>query len=109
MTERPHDITDLYLAPVALAVDARIAELSELADEELAVHVGLASDKPDWSTEFRREAVLKTLSHLIEMHGWTVSWDERGIRLSHGNHSLVLGAPTNLARYVAGVPAGTAS
>ena len=30
MAIRPHDVTDLYLAPVVLAVDARIEKLGEL-------------------------------------------------------------------------------
>ena len=104
MTERPHDIPDLYLAPVALAVEARVTELGVLDDEELALRVGLASDKPDWSADLRRDALLNTISHLIEMHGWSVSWDARGVRLSHGSHSLVLGVPSNLQRYVDGAP-----
>ena len=37
MTKLPHDVADLYLAPVALAVDTRITELSCLTDEKLAL------------------------------------------------------------------------
>jgi len=36
MATRPHDITDLYLAPVALAVDACIEELGNLDKDRLA-------------------------------------------------------------------------
>lgn len=36
MATRPHDITDLYLAPVVLAVDAKIAELGRLDQQGLA-------------------------------------------------------------------------
>jgi hypothetical protein len=100
MVEHPHDISDLHLAPVALEVDAQIAELSTLSDEELAVRVGVESDLPDWSVDVRRDALLRTVGHLIDLHGWLLSWDDRGVRLSHGNHSLVLGVPANFTRFV---------
>ena len=41
MASRPHDITDLYLAPVALKVDARIEELGHLDKDRLAYEVAL--------------------------------------------------------------------
>lgn len=100
MTELPHDFADLYLAPVALAVDGRISALGTLDDEKLAVRVGLASDEPDWTVELRKDALLRTVGQLIELHGWEMAWDERGIRLSHGKHAVVLGVPGNFARYV---------
>ena len=39
MATRPHDLTDLYLAPVVLTVDARIAELGRLDRDRLAYKV----------------------------------------------------------------------
>lgn len=30
------------------------------------------------------------------MHGWTAAWHDRGLRLSHDEHELVLGIPANL-------------
>ncbi len=101
MTEHPHDIADLYLAPVVLAVDARIDELAALSDEKLALHIAIASDRPDWTDDMRRDAVLRAACHLIDLHGWELSWDDRGIRLAHGKHSLVLGIPPNVGRYLA--------
>jgi hypothetical protein len=102
MTELPHDIADLYLAPVALEVDARIAEMGVLTDEKLRVQVAIESDEPDWSADLRTDALLRTLGRLVNLHGWLLSLDERGIRLSHGKHSLVLGAPANFGRYLEG-------
>jgi hypothetical protein len=104
MTKLPHDVADLYLAPVALAVDTRITELSCLTDEKLALRVGLESDEPDWSIDLRKDALLRTVGHLIDLHGWSLSWDDRGIRLSHGKHSLILGEPANFSRYVERAP-----
>jgi hypothetical protein len=40
MVNRPHDVTDLYLAPVLLAVDARIGELGKLDKDRLVYEVG---------------------------------------------------------------------
>jgi hypothetical protein len=102
MTELPHDIADLYLAPVTLHVNARITELGTLTDEKLALQVGLESDEPDWSVELRKEALLRAVGHLIDLHAWSLSWDDRGIRLSHGHHSVVLGVPASFRRYVEG-------
>ncbi len=98
----PHDIADLHLAPVALAVDARIAELAGLTLPALAARVGMASDLPDRSRAVRQRALLTTVGHLLDMHGWTLTWDGRGIRLTHGGHSLVLGVPRIFEEYVAG-------
>ena len=39
MATRPHDLTDLYLAPVVLTVDARIAELGRLDQAKLAYKI----------------------------------------------------------------------
>jgi hypothetical protein len=106
MTERPHDIADLYLAPVVLNLDANIDELAALSDADLAFRVALVSDEPDWTGELRRDAILRAVEHLVEMHGWTLAWDDRGIRASHGRHSLVLGVPASFHRYVVGAPEG---
>jgi hypothetical protein len=100
MTDRPRDISDLYLAPVALEVDARINELAALSDDKLAVQVAVESDEPDWTVEMRKDALLRAVGHLIELHGWQLEWDPRGIRLSHSARSLVLGIPESFTRYI---------
>ena len=66
MATRPHDISDLYLAPVALAVDARIEELGQLDKERLAYEVALESDSPDFTRHLREEALIRTITHLID-------------------------------------------
>jgi hypothetical protein len=102
VNELPHDLADLYLAPVALEVDARISELGRLGDEKLTLQVAMASDEADWSVDLRHDALLRTVGHLVDLHGWLLSWDDRGIRLSHGKHSLVFGVPASFNRYVEG-------
>lgn len=102
MTELPHDVADLYLAPVTLALDARIAQMGQLTDDKLRLQIAMESDEPDWSVELRKDALLRAVGHLVDLHGWSLSLAERGIQVSHGKHSVVLGAPANFVRYVEG-------
>ena len=87
MANRPHDLTDLYLAPVVLAVDARIEELGRLDKSGLAYEVALESDTPDFTRRMREEALIRTVTHLIDGHDWKFSWDPRGLRLTHDTHT----------------------
>ncbi|HYB47859.1 MAG TPA: hypothetical protein VED20_10950 [Streptosporangiaceae bacterium] len=104
MATRPHDITDLYLAPVALAVDARIEELGRLDQERLTYEVALESDTPDFTRGMREEALIRTITHLIDCHDWDFSWDPRGLRLTHDAHTFVLGLPAVLVEYLEDSP-----
>ena len=56
--------------------------------------------------EDRERALLESILHFTDSRGWIVAWDSRGLRLSHAEHSLVLGVPANLAAYLGGVGAG---
>jgi hypothetical protein len=100
MATRPHDATDLYLAPVALAVDTRIEELGHLDKDGLAYEVALESDSPDYTRRIREEALIRTVTHMIECRGWQLSWDPRGLRLTHDAHTLVLGVPAVFLEYL---------
>jgi hypothetical protein len=100
MAARPHDVTDLYLAPVALAVDARIEELGRMDRERLAYEVALESDTPDFTRRMREDALIRTVTHLIDCHDWELSWDPRGLRLTHDVHTFVLGIPPVFAEYL---------
>ena len=104
MTTRPHDVTDLYLSPVVLAVDARIEELGQLSEDQLTYEVALASGAPDFTRQMREDALIRAITHLMEPHGWALSWDPRGLRLSHDEHTVVLGIPAVFAEYLAGSP-----
>jgi hypothetical protein len=102
MTRHPRDVADLYLAPVVLALDARLDELGALDTEELAERVALDADSPDWSLEMRQSGLLRTVEHMIDLHGWTLSWHPRGLRMVHETSSLVLGVPSVFASYLEG-------
>jgi hypothetical protein len=103
VTTLPHDIPDLYLAPVALAVDGHLNEFGALGPRELVVAVALESDCADWTRGLRQDAILRALARSTDLHGWTLEWDPRGIRLTHEGHSLVLGVPANVEAYRLGV------
>jgi len=106
MASRPHDITDLYLAPVVLAVDARIEDLGHLDKDALAYEVALESDSPDFTRAMREEALIRTVTHLIDRHDWELSWDPRGLRLTHDAHTFVLGIPPVFRAYLEDSPKG---
>jgi hypothetical protein len=102
MSDRPHDVTDLYLAPVLLAVDARIEELGRLDRAGLAYEVALESDLPDMTRQLREEALIRAITHLADTHHWTFGWDPRGLRMTHDAHTFVLGLPPALLDFLAG-------
>jgi hypothetical protein len=106
MLRPPHDYTDLFLAPVALAVDQRLEEFAALDPEALQHRVALESNQPTRLAVNRGHAVVASVTYLLDLHGWTARWDDRGIRLGHENHGLVLGVPPNVAAYVAGPRVG---
>jgi hypothetical protein len=93
MADRPHDVTDLYLAPVLLAVDARIEELGKLDRDRLVYEVALEADSPEFTRQMREEGLIRTITHLIDTHHWKFSWDPRGLRMTHEEHTFVLGVP----------------
>jgi hypothetical protein len=104
MAARPHDVTDLYLAPMVLAVDGRIEELGHLDKDGLAYEVALESDARDYTRSIRGAALIRTVTHPIETHGWKLSWDPRGLRLTHDAHTLVLGVPAVFLEYLEDAP-----
>ena len=93
MAGRPHDLSDLYLAPVVLAVDARIEELGKLDKDGLTYETELEADSAEITRQMREEALIRTITHLTETHHWEFSWDPRGLRMTHHAHTLVLGIP----------------
>lgn len=102
MADRPHDVSDLYLAPVLLAVDARIEELGKLDRNGLAYEVALESDSSDDTRQMREAALLRTITHLTDTHQWQCGWDPRGLRMTHDEHTVVLGIPPVFVDYLGG-------
>jgi hypothetical protein len=104
MATRPHDIPDLYLAPVVLGVDARIEELGRLDKEGLRYEVALEANSPDYTRRMREDALIRTVTHLIDRHDWEFGWDPRGLRLTHDAHTFVLGIPAVFLEYLEDSP-----
>jgi hypothetical protein len=105
---RPHDITDLYLAPVALSVDEELQYLRDLNEGEVLRHIVLATNREPRTVEERRAYFVEAMTHHHDMHGWIASYDPRGLRLTNGEHTLVLGVPSGVRSYLGpevGVPA----
>jgi hypothetical protein len=100
----PHDVTDLHLAPVLLALDARLSEMGLLDDEELVLRVAMESDRPDRTVEMRQAALLGSVGHFINLHGWELAWDRRGLSVKHRMHRVVLGVPATFQDYIDGTP-----
>lgn len=100
MTERPHDLSDLYLAPVALDLDRRVQGYSGMSDKEVVLRVTLASDAEPRNAAEREEALLHTLTSGLELHNWQVARHPRGLQLTHDGRSLVLGMPASLVSFL---------
>lgn len=96
----PHDVIDLRLAPVALHVDSRLQEMAALDPAALQVHIAMDTDRDGATPAQRGRDVVGSVCRLIDLGGWKPSWDDRGVRLTHGTHTLVLGVPANVRTYV---------
>jgi hypothetical protein len=102
MPTLPHDYADLLLAPTVVAVDARLSELALLDDAELVERIRLEAGTAAASPGAHAAALLATVASRIDLHGWSLAWDPRGVRLTHGVYRVVLGTPATFARYLAG-------
>ncbi len=102
MVTMPHDVTDLNLAPVALAVDAQLEELGRLDAKEFAFQIAMKGDKPDWTVGSRGDGLVDAVGRSVLLHDWVLSIDPRGLRLTHKQNSIVLGVPDNFRAYLAG-------
>ncbi len=98
--KRPRDRADLFMAPVLLDVDERINQLAQLGAQELADRVLVHVNREVTSRAERREALMDTLVDGLALHGWRAKWHVRGLRLSHGKHSVVLGLGPDLRAYL---------
>jgi hypothetical protein len=107
MPTLPHDMPDLHFAPVALALDARIAELAALDLAALAWRVAVEGDCSDFTLKQRQAGLLRSVRHFVECHDLDLSWDPRGLRLSHASHSIVLGVPASFSEYMESAPLAT--
>jgi hypothetical protein len=100
MARAPHDLADLRLAPVALALDEQIEAYSAIDSAELLQRLSLETNREPRSADERRTCLIESLTRFIDLHGWKVSWDPRGLELRHGDHHLVLGVSEDLRAFL---------
>ena len=100
MAAIPHDITDLRLAPIALAVDAVIEELGRLPVGKLAWRPESHRDVSEITRADRECWLVAQIESRVEVGSWQLSVDDRGLRLTHKEHTLVLGIPAPVRSYV---------
>jgi hypothetical protein len=83
MNRRPHDVSDLYLAPVLLEPDHRVHEFEGMSQHEIELHVALETDREPRDPADRADIVLLALTQSLNLHKWTVNWAPRGLQVSH--------------------------
>lgn len=96
----PHDITDLYLAPVVLKIDAELEALQGKTQDDLLMHIALATNREPRTIGERRTYLLEAVTKFVDMHGWVATWHPRGLRLAHDDHHIVLGLPAAVSSYL---------
>ncbi|HRD63524.1 MAG TPA: hypothetical protein PK324_16765 [Nocardioides sp.] len=99
MTIRPHDLSDLYLAPVVLAIDSTLERWGATTLDQVRREVVLHTNGDPATPEKRRAALLATLAR-PKMHGWTMSIGPRGVVLTHDDHVITLGVPDSVRSYL---------
>lgn len=97
---KPHDISDLYLAPIVLELDDRLERFARMGPEQLKFAIMLETNRVEGDEKSRLEMTLEAISRNLEMHAWEVSWDPRGLRVAHERHGVVLGLPRNVRAYL---------
>lgn len=102
MVTLPKDRTDLQLAPLILALDRRLDEFELFDLGELEQRVRLDTGKSAIGRTARRAAVLGSLTSGLDMHGWTITWNGRGLRVLHQHHHVTLGVPGTFTAYIDG-------
>ncbi len=100
MSLLPHDLTDLYLSPVALELNERLSDFGGRTDADVEYLIALRADRQPQNLAERRLLALRALTHGSDLHGWDVEWVSRGLRMRNGSHELVLGIATGLRHYL---------
>lgn len=98
----PQNLADLYLAPVALGVDAWLEHNTDVPAAQLQFDVVLVTNIEPSTREDRAKALVEAIKEATDVHGWDISLVRRGIRLSHGEHAVTLGLPENVQRFLDG-------
>ncbi len=82
--------------------DRRLDELDLLDLRELRLRVALQAPAPDRSRASGRQALLMMVCHQLDSRAWTMSWNDRGIRILHDHHHVTLGVAKTFVSYIEG-------
>lgn len=99
---RPRDRADLYLAPLLLSLDERLEGLAPLNPGALSFEIMLATNQEPRDLAERAGVLLDALGAGLDLRGWELSLDSRGLRVARGDRMVVLGLPTNIRDYLVG-------
>lgn len=97
--EFPTDLTDLTLAPVALAVSRRLDKLGKLTCGELVREIALSTDH-DPVRGRRGELLIEMLDRDLDVRKWKLAWSPSGLQMKHHDHVLVLGVAPSLRDFL---------
>ena len=95
----PRDLADLELAPIALQVDRRLEQLGQLSNRELVLEIAAGTDH-DPVPGRCASLLLELLVRDLHLHAWSLTWCDRGLRLSHDRRELVLGLSPGLRDFI---------
>jgi hypothetical protein len=96
----PQNRADLYLAPVALAVDAWLEHAAYVPAQQLRFDLVLVSNIEPSSRADREKALVEAIREAADVHGWDLSLMPRGLRLAHGEHAVTLGLPKSVQQFL---------
>jgi hypothetical protein len=65
-------------------------------------HLPPYRDVTEVTPDDRRRWLLAQIEARVDMAGWELAVDDRGIRLTHRGHTFVLGAPATFWAYLEG-------
>ncbi|HEY0951866.1 hypothetical protein [Nocardioides sp.] len=101
MTVRPHDLTDLLLAPTLIDLDDVLEAIGDLNPGELAFEVILVTNQEPRDAGERAAMLLEFLRFRLDLHRWSLALTDRGLSVEHGGRAVVLGLPPNVRDYLA--------
>lgn len=100
MALMPHDTADLALAPIVLHLEHEIGTFSGLRPDEVVRRIAIDAGATPGTFHARREALLRTLTQFVDLHGWKVAINDRGLRVSHRQNAVTIGFPKSLRTYL---------
>jgi len=102
----PRVPSDLTLAPVAVALDERLAELRDRSTAEIVTYLELELGRPEMtgSPDDRSARVLEAALRNENLHGWEalITDDHARLRLVGGSVTLDLGLSTSIHDFIDG-------